>query len=70
MSGKADEARAIHNKLMPLHEKLFVEANPIPVKWALAEMGLMGLGIRLPLTVLADEFHGTIRDALKSSEII
>lgn len=68
--GKAEEARALNNRLMPLHEKLFVEANPIPVKWALAEMGLMGLGIRLPLTVLADEYHDVVRDALRSCEII
>lgn len=70
MSGKAEEARALNNKLMPLHEKLFVEANPIPVKWALAEMGLMGYGIRLPLTVLADEYHAVLRDAMKSCDII
>ncbi|WP_299176628.1 4-hydroxy-tetrahydrodipicolinate synthase [uncultured Neptuniibacter sp.] len=70
MSGKADEARALNNRMMPLHEKLFVEANPIPVKWAMAEMGLMGLGIRLPLTVLADECHDVVRDAMRSCEII
>jgi 4-hydroxy-tetrahydrodipicolinate synthase len=69
MAGKADEARALQERLMPLHDKLFVEANPIPVKWAMAEMGLMGLGIRLPLTVLADDYHATVRDALRSSEI-
>ncbi|EAR59888.1 4-hydroxy-tetrahydrodipicolinate synthase [Neptuniibacter caesariensis] len=70
LAGKADEARALNDRLMPLHEKLFVEANPIPVKWALADMGLMGLGIRLPLTVLADEYHEVVREALRSSEII
>ncbi len=70
MSGSAEEARALQARLMPLHDKLFVEANPIPVKWAMAEMGLMGLGIRLPLTVLADEFHATVRDAMQRSEII
>ncbi|WP_415891698.1 4-hydroxy-tetrahydrodipicolinate synthase [Neptuniibacter sp. PT8_73] len=70
MSGKAEEARTLNNSLMPLHEKLFVEANPIPVKWALAEMGYMGLGIRLPLTVLADECHDTVREAMRSTNII
>lgn len=70
MSGKAEDARSIQERLMPLHDKLFVEANPIPVKWAMAEMGLMGLGIRLPLTVLADEFQATVREALQRSEII
>ncbi|PIE24270.1 MAG: 4-hydroxy-tetrahydrodipicolinate synthase [Neptuniibacter caesariensis] len=70
LAGNTEEARALNNRLMPLHEKLFVEANPIPVKWALAEMGLIGLGIRLPLTILANEYHDVVRDALKSSEII
>jgi len=70
MAGKADEARELNNSLMPLHEKLFVEANPIPVKWALAEMGLMGQGIRLPLTVLAEECHDTVREAMRSTHII
>ncbi|WP_415903398.1 4-hydroxy-tetrahydrodipicolinate synthase [Neptuniibacter sp. QD29_5] len=70
MSGKAEEARTLNNSLMPLHEKLFVEANPIPVKWALAEMGYMGLGIRLPLTVLADECRDTVREAMRSTNII
>jgi 4-hydroxy-tetrahydrodipicolinate synthase len=70
ITGEADAARAIQAQLMPLHEKLFVEANPIPVKWAMTEMGLMGLGIRLPLTVLADEYHSTVREALRSSKII
>jgi dihydrodipicolinate synthase/N-acetylneuraminate lyase len=49
---------------------MFVEANPIPVKWAMAEMGWMGYGIRLPLTVLADEYHATVREAMKSCELI
>ena len=50
MAGDAETARAINERLMPLHRALFWEANPIPVKWALHEMGLMGNGIRLPLT--------------------
>ncbi|MFJ4606704.1 4-hydroxy-tetrahydrodipicolinate synthase, partial [Pseudomonas atacamensis] len=53
LKGDADTARAINEKLMPLHKDLFIEANPIPVKWALVEMGLMHEGIRLPLTWLS-----------------
>lgn len=70
MSGAADDARALNNRMMPLHEKLFIEANPIPVKWALGEMGLMGFGIRLPLTVLAEECQAPVREAMRSCEII
>lgn len=69
LQGKADEARALQTRLMPLHTKLFVEANPIPVKWAMHEMGLMDLGIRLPLTVLSDEFHSVVRQALVDSNV-
>jgi 4-hydroxy-tetrahydrodipicolinate synthase len=47
----------INNKVMPLHAKLFVEPNPVPVKWALAEMGKMPAGLRLPLVPLSAEFH-------------
>ncbi len=70
MAGKADEARALNQKLMPVHEKLFVEANPIPVKWALSEMNLMDTGIRLPLTPLSAPFHQVVRDALRAADVI
>lgn len=69
MAGKADEARALNNQLMPLHKNLFLEANPIPVKWALKEMGKIGSGIRLPLTPFSEKFHGSLRDAIKQSGI-
>ncbi|MHC6226909.1 4-hydroxy-tetrahydrodipicolinate synthase [Pseudomonas sp. X10] len=65
LEGNAEKARAINEKLMPLHKNLFVEANPIPVKWALAEMGLMQEGIRLPLTWLSESCHDTVRQALR-----
>jgi len=65
LEGKADEARAINEKLLPLHKDLFVEANPIPVKWALVEMGLMHKGIRLPLTWLSESCHDTVRQAMR-----
>lgn len=70
MAGKADEARALNNKLMPAHKNLFLEANPIPVKWALKEMGKIGAGIRLPLTPLSGKYHALLRDALKQSGIL
>ncbi|WP_432473150.1 4-hydroxy-tetrahydrodipicolinate synthase [Amphritea sp. HPY] len=70
IAGDADGARAIQEKLNPVHNAMFVEANPIPVKWAMTEMGLMGLGIRLPLTVLDQQYHSQVREALKTCEII
>jgi len=57
-------ARAINERLMGLHTKLFVEANPIPVKWALSAMGLIHDEIRLPLSPLSPQFHGAVRAAL------
>ncbi len=70
IAGEAEAARAIQASLMPLHNAMFVESNPIPVKWAVAEMGLMGQGIRLPLTVLSEQYHSRVRDALKACGII
>ena len=70
LDGKAEEARAIQTRMMPLHTKLFVEANPIPVKWAMHEMGLMDLGIRLPLTVLSEEYQPVVRQALVDSNVL
>ncbi|MCP5160599.1 MAG: 4-hydroxy-tetrahydrodipicolinate synthase [Hahellaceae bacterium] len=68
--GQADAARAINDRLMPLHQKLFVESNPIPVKWALQQMGLMKEGIRLPLTPLSEAFHADLRSAMQSAGIL
>lgn len=70
MSGKVDEAVAINNKLLPLHNRLFVEPNPVPVKWAMAEMGLIPSGIRLPLVPLGVDFHDTVRAALRESGVL
>jgi 4-hydroxy-tetrahydrodipicolinate synthase len=67
LSGRLEEARSANAKLMPLHTRLFVEANPIPVKWALAEMGLIGGTLRLPLTSLAAPYHNTVRTALREA---
>ena len=70
MSGKVAEAVAINNKLLPLHTKLFVEPNPVPVKWAMAEMGLIPSGIRLPLVSLGEDYHDTVRAALRESGVL
>jgi 4-hydroxy-tetrahydrodipicolinate synthase len=70
LAGDRDRASAINAPLQALHKNLFVESNPIPVKWALAEMGLIPAGIRLPLTPLASEHHETVRQALRQAGII
>ncbi len=69
LNGEAEAARALNARLMPLHRNLFVEANPIPVKWLMADMGLIGPGIRLPMTVLADRYHAEVRAALSEAGI-
>jgi 4-hydroxy-tetrahydrodipicolinate synthase len=68
--GNLARARALNNALLPLHSKLFVEANPIPVKWACAELGLIPAGLRLPLTPLSAELHDTLRGALRHANLI
>jgi 4-hydroxy-tetrahydrodipicolinate synthase len=68
-AGDLNTARALNNKLLRLHIDLFVEANPIPVKWAVAQMGLVGPGIRLPLTPLSGQYHQLLREAMQSANI-
>lgn len=68
-SGNLAAARQLNNKLLGLHADLFVEANPIPVKWAVAQMGLIGSGIRLPLTPLSSQYHALIRAAMRQADI-
>jgi 4-hydroxy-tetrahydrodipicolinate synthase len=70
LAGDLATARAINFRLLGLHQKLFVEANPIPVKWALAEMGRIEAGIRLPLTPLSAQYHDTLRAALREAGAI
>ena len=69
LAGNAEEAARLDAPLAVLHRDLFVEANPIPVKWALAELGLIPRGIRLPLTPLAESYHATVRAALAEAGI-
>ncbi len=69
LAGNAADARRINETLIPLHKAMFLESNPIPAKWALARMGLMADGIRLPLTPLAAPFHSQVMDALRKAGI-
>lgn len=70
MAGDAARAVAINNSVMPLHGALFLEPNPVPIKWAMAEAGLIGSGMRLPLAPLADEFHDAVRKAMRDSGVL
>jgi 4-hydroxy-tetrahydrodipicolinate synthase len=67
LDGKSDEAKAIDDTLQPLNKMLFVESNPIPVKWAVAEMGLMERHIRLPLTPFSSRYHEEMRSAMRDA---
>ena len=67
--GDVKKARELNLRLLSLHQRLFVETNPAPVKWALAEMGMIEYGLRLPLAPLSDKFHQTVREALHEAGI-
>ncbi|MFA7268733.1 MAG: 4-hydroxy-tetrahydrodipicolinate synthase [Sterolibacterium sp.] len=69
LAGDLKLAREINFRLLGLHRHLFLEANPIPVKWALARMGHMSDGLRLPMTSLSSEFHERVRIALGEAGI-
>ena len=70
LEGNIAKAVELNNKMFPLHQKLFVEPNPVPVKWALAEMGKMPGGIRLPLVPLAADCHDAVRSALREAGVL
>ncbi|WP_455211245.1 4-hydroxy-tetrahydrodipicolinate synthase [Kaarinaea lacus] len=70
LRGDRAEAEKINEPLLALHKDLFLEANPIPVKWALREMGLIAGGIRLPLTPLSEKYHDQVRQALKQANLL
>lgn len=70
LAGDASPARALDAQIAALHRLLFLESNPIPVKWALAEMGLIESGIRLPLTPLSARHHATLRQALADTGLL
>ena len=69
LSGDLTEARAIDARLQPLHKDLFVEASPIPVKWAVARMGIIGNAIRLPLVELTTAHHETVLRAMRTAGV-
>ena len=69
INGDAETAGKLDEKLMGLHKQLFIQSNPIPVKWAVAEMGLMGKGIRLPLTWLTVDCFDAVRSAMHQAGI-
>jgi 4-hydroxy-tetrahydrodipicolinate synthase len=69
LAGNLGEARTIDAGLQPLHKDLFVEANPIPVKWAVARMGIIGNAIRLPLVELATAHHETVLRAMRAAGV-
>jgi 4-hydroxy-tetrahydrodipicolinate synthase len=67
LAGDFATARERNDRLVPLHRKLFVEANPIPVKWALSQMGMIENELRLPMVPLSAEHHETVRSALREA---
>ncbi len=69
-AGNLARGREINNLLLPLHSKLFVEANPIPAKWAVSQLGHMSAGLRLPLTPLSAAHHETLREAMRHAGLM
>jgi 4-hydroxy-tetrahydrodipicolinate synthase len=70
LAGELARARDINFRLLGLHKRLFVEANPIPVKWAVAQLGLIEGGIRLPLTPLSPQHHDNVREAMREAGVL
>lgn len=70
MAGDRKTAMDIQMRLLPLHQSLFVEANPIPVKWAAQQMGLCGSAIRLPLTPLSTAHHAQVKRAIQQAGLL
>ena len=70
MQGDIARAKALNEPLIPLHQKLFLEPNPVPVKWALTAMGMIPAGIRLPLVPLSSQYHETLTSALREAGLL
>jgi 4-hydroxy-tetrahydrodipicolinate synthase len=70
LDGNVPKVRELNARLARLNKALFVEANPIPVKWALAELGRSALGYRLPLVELGAQHHATVRAALQDAGLL
>lgn len=69
LAGRMEEAEAIDDRLQGLHRSLFTESNPIPVKWAVAELGHIPFGLRLPLTPFSPQHHAVVREAMRAAGI-
>ncbi len=69
IAGELAHAKELNGRLEPLHAALFLESNPIPVKWALYEMGYAKKGIRLPLTAFSEKYHDQLRDAMAHAQV-
>ena len=70
LTGNYSLAESINQQLMPLHQKLFLESNPIPVKWALYKMGKISGGIRLPLLPLDEHYHSDLEKAMQIAGVL
>jgi dihydrodipicolinate synthase/N-acetylneuraminate lyase len=70
VNGDAETSKVIDEELQGLHEKLFLESNPIPVKWALSQMGRIEPGIRLPMTSFSEKYHVELRAAMHHAGVI
>ena len=70
INGDAETSKAIDEELQGLHQKLFLESNPIPVKWALAQMGKIEAGIRLPMTPFSENYHDELRAVMHQAGVI
>jgi 4-hydroxy-tetrahydrodipicolinate synthase len=70
IAGDADSARSLNGQMAELHRVLFVESNPIPVKWAVGQLGLCDSGIRLPLTPLSEQYHETVLAAMRAANLL
>ena len=67
--GDVKKAREVNLRLLGLHQKLFIETSPAPVKWAMAQMGLIEAGLRLPLVPLSENYHNAVREAMAEAGI-
>jgi dihydrodipicolinate synthase/N-acetylneuraminate lyase len=70
LAGDSALAAALDRQLIGLHDAMFVEANPIPVKWAVSQLGLMENSLRLPMTALSDQHHQQVAAALNNTQLI
>ena len=70
LDGDKEACLRLHELLLPLHQLMFIESNPIPAKWAVSRMGLMGNEIRMPLMRLASQHHQALEQAMRALKLI